>query len=283
MPAKVDNFLEIPGISFVENHSSCLPGNVKDKLNRNVLVALVCSVLIHLCGGWVFQHMAQEVPNQLHMRPIEVTIVPISSPPEKTIPLPLPVVSKSAKTASPASRTMPQSAPMPVTPPQQVPVVEHPFQPPPLKSLTEKASQSLPSLPVATSRETAPAVSHALSMPSLAHNTARSAKAATNNPTESSDGQSVIGPDFHAAYLNNPKPKYPVAARRLKLQGTVTVRVLVSEDGYPKRVTLGKSSGTTILDEVALEAVQHWSFVPARRGSKPVAAEVEVPLSFKLN
>jgi len=93
----------------------------------------------------------------------------------------------------------------------------------------------------------------------------------------------LVGPSYDAAYLSNPVPKYPAAARRLKLQGTATVRVLVSAEGRPRSVTLSKSSGTKILDEAALEAVQQWSFVPARRGSKPVAAEVDVPVRFRLN
>ena len=94
----------------------------------------------------------------------------------------------------------------------------------------------------------------------------------------------VIGPNYDAAYLSNPPPPYPAAARRLKLQGTVTVRVMVSADGRPTRVTLEKGSGARILDDAALEAVRHWSFVPARRGDKAIAAaKVDVPVRFRLN
>ena len=92
----------------------------------------------------------------------------------------------------------------------------------------------------------------------------------------------VIGPSYDAAYLHNTPPQYPPVARRLRLQGTTTIRVLVSAQGCPKSVKLEKSSGVQILDEAALEAVQHWTFVPARQGNQPIAAEVDVPLHFRL-
>ena len=92
----------------------------------------------------------------------------------------------------------------------------------------------------------------------------------------------IVGPSYDAAYLNNAPPRYPAMARRLKLQGTATIRVLVDTDGRPQRIRLSRSSGIGVLDEAALEAVQHWTFVPARQGNTPVTAEVDVPLRFRL-
>jgi protein TonB len=68
----------------------------------------------------------------------------------------------------------------------------------------------------------------------------------------------------------------------MRLQGTTTIRVLVGTDGHPQRVRLEESSGVELLDAAALEAVKRWSFVPARQGTTPVAAEVNVPLRFRL-
>jgi protein TonB len=92
----------------------------------------------------------------------------------------------------------------------------------------------------------------------------------------------IVGPSYDADYLNNAPPRYPAVARRLKLQGTATIRVLVDTDGHPQRVHLERTSGFEVLDEAALEAVHHWTFVPARQGTAPVAAEVDVPLTFRL-
>lgn len=92
----------------------------------------------------------------------------------------------------------------------------------------------------------------------------------------------VVAPSYDAAYLNNAPPRYPAVARRMRMQGTATIRVLVGTDGRPQRVRLEKSSGVELLDNAALEAVQRWTFVPARQGTTPIAAEVDVPLRFRL-
>jgi len=93
---------------------------------------------------------------------------------------------------------------------------------------------------------------------------------------------SLVGPVFNADYLHNPKPQYPLIARRLKLEGTVIVRVLVSSEGKPEIVRLGTSSGSNVLDQAALNAVQGWSFVPAKQGGQSVTAWVDVPIRFRL-
>jgi protein TonB len=92
----------------------------------------------------------------------------------------------------------------------------------------------------------------------------------------------IVPPNFNAAYLNNPAPAYPTLSRRMGEEGRVVLRVHVSEDGMPTQVQLKTSSSHPRLDEAALEAVRRWRFAPARRGDKPVAAWVLVPISFSL-
>lgn len=93
----------------------------------------------------------------------------------------------------------------------------------------------------------------------------------------------VTPPDFRAAYLNNPGPRYPVASRRRREQGIVMLKVRVSPAGEPEQVLVDQSSGYAELDEAALNIVKdRWRFVPARQGDRPVAAWVAVPLQFAL-
>lgn len=92
----------------------------------------------------------------------------------------------------------------------------------------------------------------------------------------------VTPPTFNAAYLRNPAPHYPVAARRSGEQGTVTLRVLVSREGLPVRVDVEKSSGSTHLDAAALEAVKAWRFTPARQGTDAIESWMLVPIVFRL-
>jgi periplasmic protein TonB len=85
-----------------------------------------------------------------------------------------------------------------------------------------------------------------------------------------------------AIYLRNPKPSYPNLSRRLSEQGTVLLRVFVTMAGDATKVELKESSGFSRLDHAALDAVQNWKFVPAKRGEQPVAAWVVVPIKFSL-
>ena len=92
----------------------------------------------------------------------------------------------------------------------------------------------------------------------------------------------ITPPRFDADYLRNPAPPYPVAARRHGEQGRVLLRVLVGENGDARDVEIKSSSGSELLDRTAQETVRRWKFVPARVGSDPVAAWVQVPIVFTL-
>ena len=94
---------------------------------------------------------------------------------------------------------------------------------------------------------------------------------------------SITPPQFGAAYLNNPKPIYPTFARRMGIEGTVILKVLVSREGRPLKIDVGKSSGNDLLDKTAVEAVKKWRFVPARQGDAPLEEWVNVPIAFHLD
>lgn len=85
-----------------------------------------------------------------------------------------------------------------------------------------------------------------------------------------------------AAYLNNPPPVYPEAAQEKGWEGTVILSVLVQPDGKAKTVEIKTSSGRKILDQAAMQTVQRWTFVPARKGETAVEGWVEVPIDFRL-
>ena len=88
---------------------------------------------------------------------------------------------------------------------------------------------------------------------------------------------------FDADYLDNPKPVYPHASRRLGEQGKVLLRVYVSAAGLAEKVEIKLGSGFARLDQAAHDAVIRWRFVPARRGEQTIAAWVQVPITFQLD
>lgn len=92
----------------------------------------------------------------------------------------------------------------------------------------------------------------------------------------------VSQPGFSAAYLNNPKPPYPISARRNGEAGTSFLKVLVTREGQAGKVELDRSSGFDALDRSALETVKRWRFTPATRGDERVEAWVRVPIEFHL-
>ncbi len=91
-------------------------------------------------------------------------------------------------------------------------------------------------------------------------------------------GPGVIPPG--CAYC--PYPTYTDEARHGKVQGSVTLAVLVGADGRAQDVRMVKGIGFG-LDERAVETVRGWKFVPARDGTKrAVAAWVTVEAVFRL-
>ncbi|MBI5627023.1 MAG: energy transducer TonB [Nitrosomonadales bacterium] len=89
-------------------------------------------------------------------------------------------------------------------------------------------------------------------------------------------------PDYHAAYLNNPPPVYPMVARRMGWQGRVVMYVEVLESGLPGQIKLHQSSGRDVLDNAAMQAVRGWKFVAARQNGQVVSKWFLVPIPFIL-
>lgn len=85
-------------------------------------------------------------------------------------------------------------------------------------------------------------------------------------------------PDYKA----NPKPRYPMLARRRGYEGTILLRVFVLESGGVGKVELEKSSGYEILDESAMNAVKDWIFIPGKKNGEPIPSWVTVPIKFQL-
>ena len=84
-------------------------------------------------------------------------------------------------------------------------------------------------------------------------------------------------------YLNNPKPVYPMRARKKRQQGTVVLKITVSIKGKPTEISIVSSSGHKQLDDAAKQSVKNWTFISARKNNLPVEGTVQLPISFKLD
>lgn len=127
----------------------------------------------------------------------------------------------------------------------------------------------------------APSTSSVVAVQGGASTASTSSSAAAGNAGAAS-APAYSPPGFGVGYLHNPKPSYPMMARRRGLEGIVRLDVRVSVDGIPTAVKVRESSGHESLDEAATTAVWHWKFVPAKRGGEPIEDTVVVPVRFRL-
>jgi periplasmic protein TonB len=87
---------------------------------------------------------------------------------------------------------------------------------------------------------------------------------------------------FAVKCLYCPDPEYTDEARHEKLQGSVTLRVLVTKDGRAGQIKIVKGLGLG-LDERAIAAIQIWRFQPARDANKNAIAQwVTVETTYRL-
>jgi periplasmic protein TonB len=216
-------------------------------------IAMLSSLGLHMgMGIWAWQwEGVQIVPPSLQA--IEVVMVAAPTLPEPILPEPEVKAEHAIHQASPPT----------------VKKTQHVLAPKPKPSIIAKPiaqtseANDRPHLPMSHPRP-------AMALPA----------AKTISRTIHSDA--LTAPQFNAAYLRNPSPTYPAAARRRGVEGTVLLRVEVSAKGNAKSVKLQRSSGSMLLDNAAHHAVQLWRFIPAKRGGLAIGAHVTVPVVFAL-
>lgn len=212
------------------------------------------ALLLTLLPGW--RAAREEAPQPLTVeiiKPPEVIeppkLLPLEpEPPRKEKPKPEPLKPVEQKRVEPVAQPQPKTV---LTAPPDVP-----------------GSPQAPVIPIAEPKPAPPP---------------EPPRAQAQPPAPPSAPQPITPPRSDAAYLNNPRPNYPLAARRRGDHGTVLVRVLVTAEGQAASVGLEKSSGHSSLDEAALAAVKSWRFVPAKQGAQAVEAPYVVPVVFKLD
>jgi protein TonB len=78
------------------------------------------------------------------------------------------------------------------------------------------------------------------------------------------------------------QPGFKIDVKLEGAEGKILLEVVVKEDGSALNVRLISSSGSSLLDESAIEAVKNWQFIPAKKFGKFVQAKVIVPIEFKI-
>ncbi|MBF0448182.1 MAG: energy transducer TonB [Magnetococcales bacterium] len=256
--------------------SSTLFGSQFNELEKKGLAVLL-ALLLH--GGLVAALLMQpsyELPAPLAVEAFEFVLWPVEAPPEPEIKR-----RESKAVRSPAVK--PLISEEPTKPPIVQDSVPPAFVIPRRREVAEitpiqeevpeqKNTAVVADVPEKISKKkVSDVVERSQPQPSLA------------SPTKRVPGRESFVPVASLSpSLNNPKPRYPILARRRGWQGLVLLRVEVDATGAPLAVQIKQGSGYSILDDSAMRTVKNWRFIPAKRGGVAVRAFVEVPIHFSL-
>lgn len=231
--------------------SAVLPNPSPSPSRRNLAIAGGV-VLLHVAALWALQagllRRAVEVIVPVQM--LSELITPPAPKPEPPAPQPQPKAPEPPKPVVQRKPVPPPPAPRPVALPDPAPA---------------------PSAPVGVIEPQPPA-------PPISAPVAAAPAPVAPPPA----APAVELPSTNADYLQNPKPVYPPASKRLGEQGKVIVRVLIAADGTAQDAEVRQSSGYERLDRAALETVRKWRYVPGKRAGVPEAMWFNVPINFVL-
>ena len=242
---------------------------------RSASMAIALSVLAHGAGLWLIPAWQRTAASSAAAMPLQLRLQVRAAEPAAPPP-----------TAQPPERitsTRPAAASRDTTSrPAQVQVEAQEVRKPEILSVHRETPIARPITPPGDGAPAAARVAdhvHAVATPAA---TAADSGAVAGEKLALASTRAELAGHSDVAYLHNPKPAYPPIARRLGIEGTVMLRILVSAEGAPEQSRIIASSGTEALDAAALEAVQRWRFVAARDGRVAIAHWVDVPISFKL-
>lgn len=224
---------------------------------RSAAWTLPVSVALHavllLAGAWAAERFPAPPPPE----PLPVELVTLA-PPE---PQPIPPPPEPVKEPEPPKPAPPKIEARPVPLPKPVaPAIRRPVPAPAAVAVSEPAAETPPAVPVvAAPPQSAPA-------------------------TESAGNAA----DQMGLYLAEVRRKlqahldYPFAARRMKLGGTVHLRLQVGMDGgvEGRSIAVITSSGAEILDEAGIVTVRRAAPFPPPPGGRGLV--INVPVVFEL-
>jgi len=90
----------------------------------------------------------------------------------------------------------------------------------------------------------------------------------------------VSGGVLNGMALSLPAPVYPDTAKRMRISGTVTIEVVIDENG--KVISAAATAGPVTLREVAVQAAQRARFSPTKLSGQPVKVSGVINYKFAL-
>ena len=91
-----------------------------------------------------------------------------------------------------------------------------------------------------------------------------------------------IGASVDISSKNMNPPRYPPAAARAQIEGTVILVIDVDANGNVTNVSVEKSSRNRDLDRAAMYAARKWRFNASVVNGQKAAGRVRVPVDFNM-
>jgi len=229
------------------------------RANPRVIAACAAVIGIHAALLGVALTTRHEPPP----RPVETKTITAQLISETPQPAPQPVAVRSPPTPQP-----PKAVPKPQPKPKVVPKVAPKPTPMPVNEAPSPIAAPAPD-PTPPAPPTPPAAP---------------APAAPAAPAIGKPTMDLAAPK-NVAHLscNIASPDYPSMSRRRGETGTALVRLTVGLSGKIENVQLQKSSGSSRLDDAALDAVRSSACTPYRENGEAIRATATVPFVFSLN
>jgi TonB family protein len=81
--------------------------------------------------------------------------------------------------------------------------------------------------------------------------------------------------------IEQPRPVYPMEAKKARIQGVVRLDAVIAKDGT--MLNLSVDSGHPLLVSAALDAVKHWVYKPTLLNGEPVEVVTKIDVNFTLS
>ena len=104
----------------------------------------------------------------------------------------------------------------------------------------------------------------------------------TQPPAESTPApMPFVAIESQPEFIHREPAIYPEIAKKMGLQGRVTVEVTIDAQGKPIQAKVVKSA-SDVFNEAAVEAVMKYTFKPAMMSTGPVSSKIMIPIDFRM-
>ncbi len=248
--------------------STCLP-SVAFSLGMHALL---------LCGFLFLSQAAPPVTETVYRVSLAELAQPASPPaPEPQAPEPAAPEPQAAEPVTPEPPEPQAPEPKPVPEPRET--APEPPEPEPEPAVKQSSPRKTDSPPT-------PRPKPRPSPRAAPDGPARQAPAAPAGPVPRSVGGFSVyesdALDQRPSVTRRVTPEYPIRARRMNVQGVVTVQMVVDTSGRPQHCTVVRAQPDGYCEEAALGAARRMRFMPGRLRGQPVNTLVMLPFSFRL-